>query len=265
MISVIVYGRNDNHGYNLPRRAALSLNCIAHVLSEEDEILFVDYNTPDDLPTFPEAISDTLTPWTRKRLRVLRVRPRDHAAAAAATRLPVVEPIARNVALRRSRPSRWILSTNTDMLFIPNGAMLLQGLLADLEDGFYQLPRFELPEGLWESLDRSDPARALETLAGWRARLPLDERVYADGHTLFDGPGDFQLFLRDDLFAIDGFDERMVHGWHVDANIARRMALRGRSAQSLEHLLAGYHCDHTRQASIYHGGERRYHRPRVAA
>ena len=256
MISVIVYGRNDNHGYNLPRRAALSLNCIAHVLSEEDEILFVDYNTPDDLPTFPEAISDTLTPWTRKRLRVLRVRPRDHAAAAAATRLPVVEPIARNVALRRSRPSRWILSTNTDMLFIPNGAMLLQGLLADLEDGFYQLPRFELPEGLWESLDRSDPARALETLAGWRARLPLDERVYADGHTLFDGPGDFQLFLRDDLFAIDGFDERMVHGWHVDANIARRMALRGRSAQSLEHLLAGYHCDHTRQASIYHGGER---------
>ena len=27
-----------------------------------------------------------------------------------------------------------------------------------------------------------------------------------------------------DLFAIDGFDERMVRGWHVDANIAKLLA-----------------------------------------
>ena len=42
MISVILYGRNDNYGYNLHKRAALSLNCIAELLSEGDEILFVD-------------------------------------------------------------------------------------------------------------------------------------------------------------------------------------------------------------------------------
>ena len=63
MISVILYGRNDSHGYNLPKRAAISLNCIAEVLSDpDDEILFVDYNTPDDLPTYIEAVYDTLTP-----------------------------------------------------------------------------------------------------------------------------------------------------------------------------------------------------------
>ena len=62
MISVILYGRNDAHGYNLHRRAALSLNCIAEVLTDpDDELIFVDYNTPDELPTFIEAISDTLT------------------------------------------------------------------------------------------------------------------------------------------------------------------------------------------------------------
>ena len=60
MISVVVYGRNDNYGYNLHKRAAISLNCIAEVLDgHSDEIIFVDYNTPDDYPTFPEAI------WTR--------------------------------------------------------------------------------------------------------------------------------------------------------------------------------------------------------
>ena len=56
MISAILYGRNDNYGYNLHKRAALSFNCIAEVLDETDEIIFVDYNTPDDFPTFPEAI-----------------------------------------------------------------------------------------------------------------------------------------------------------------------------------------------------------------
>jgi hypothetical protein len=46
-LSVVLYGRNDGHGYNLARRAALSLNAFAHVLSEGDEILFADCNTPD--------------------------------------------------------------------------------------------------------------------------------------------------------------------------------------------------------------------------
>ena len=62
MISIILYGRNDGHGYNLHKRAAISLNCMAEVLrDDDDEIVFVDYNTPDDLPSFPEAIADTLT------------------------------------------------------------------------------------------------------------------------------------------------------------------------------------------------------------
>ena len=60
MLSVILYGRNDSYGYNLHKRAAISLNCIAEMLSgEHDEIIFVDYNTPNDLPTFIEAIYDT--------------------------------------------------------------------------------------------------------------------------------------------------------------------------------------------------------------
>ena len=62
VISLLLYGRNDAHGYNLHRRAALSLNCLAEVLTDpDDEIVFVDYNTPDELPTFVEALADTLT------------------------------------------------------------------------------------------------------------------------------------------------------------------------------------------------------------
>ena len=103
MISIVLYGRNDNYGYNLHKRAALSLNCMAEVLTDPaDEILFVDYNTPDDYPTFPEAIQDTLTKRAREILRILRVRPRIHERFKPKTRLMALEPIARNVAVRRS-------------------------------------------------------------------------------------------------------------------------------------------------------------------
>ena len=100
MISVVLYGRNDAHGYNLHRRAALSLNCLAEVLTDDDdEIVFVDYNTPDELPTFIEAIADTLTPRCLDVLRVLRVPAALHRERfAPLTHLPAVEPVCRNAA-----------------------------------------------------------------------------------------------------------------------------------------------------------------------
>src|SRR5215472_1074094 len=151
MISVVLYGRNDSYGYNLHKRGALSLNCMAEVLTDPaDEILFVDYNTPDDFPTFPEAIRDTLTPRAQRMLRILRVRPTLHARFQDRTHLKALEPISRNVALRRSNPNnRWILSTNTDMIFVPRGPRSLSQIATDLDDTYYHLPRFEIPEYLW--------------------------------------------------------------------------------------------------------------------
>src|SRR5262245_23592222 len=179
MISAILYGRNDNYGYNLHKRAALSFNCIAEVLDETDEIIFVDYNTPDDFPTFPEAIQDTLTRRARELLRVLRVRPFIHDRFKSKTPLLALEPIARNVAVRRSRPSnRWILSTNTDMIFILQRVGSLTDIVRDLPKGFYHAPRIELPETLWESLDRQRPRESIDTIRDWGWNLHLNEIVF---------------------------------------------------------------------------------------
>jgi hypothetical protein len=259
MISVILYGRNDSHGYNLPKRAAISLNGIAEVLSDpDDEIVFVDCNTPDDMPTFPEAIRDTLTPRARELLRVLRVRPAVYDRHRNGTRFDVLEPLCRNVAIRRSRPgNRWILCTNTDMVFVPREkGRSLSEIVSDLPDGFYELPRFEVPEALWESLDRSDPGAILRSFEEWGRSLHLNEVVRADRYNRFDGPGDFQLMLRSQIFEIDGFDESMVLGWHVDSNLCRRMnLLNGRTDSLLDRCFA-YHCDHTRCSTVYHTADR---------
>src|SRR6185437_14457794 len=257
-ISIVLYGRNDNYGYNLHKRAALSLNCMAEVLTDtSDEILFVDYNTPDDFPTFPEAIQDTLTKRARNILLILRVRPRVHQRFKSRTRLVALEPIARNVAIRRSSAAnRWILSTNTDMIFVPQGTGSLSRLARDLAPGFYHAPRIEIPEVLWESFDRQAPVEIIATIREWGSTLHLNEIILGSEYILYDGPGDFQLLLRDDLFAHHGFHEGMLLGWHVDSNIARRMYVKYGAIGDLGTHIYGYHCDHTRHVTPAHSHRR---------
>jgi hypothetical protein len=254
MISIILYGRNDSYGYNLHKRAALGINCMAEVLTHaDDEILFVDYNTPDDHPTFPEAIADTLTDAAIARLRVFRVRPSLHERVRHRTHLKAIEPIARNVALRRSNPAnRWVLSTNTDMIFVPRGPASLSDIAGDLVDGYYHLPRFELPESLWEGLDRRNPVDVIDKVRRFGRTMYLNEIVYGAECIKYDAPGDFQLMLRRDLFRIDGFNEEMLLGWHVDSNIAKRLWLLYAKVGDVVDRLFGYHCDHTRQVTPMH-------------
>ena len=250
MISVILYGRNDSYGYNLQKRGALSLNCLAAVLSDpDDEILFVDCNTPNELPTFVEAIYDTLTPQAKARLRVLRLRPELYKRLAGHTHLAALEPHCRNIAIRRSNPrNRWILLTNTDMIFVPRAEFRdVTDAVRGLSDGLYTVPRFELPEPLWESFPRGDPATILETCRDLGPKLHLDEVTLSFAESRYDQVGDFQLAPRQALWNIHGFDERMIHGWHCDSNIAKRLYLYfGGHTESLAGRLKGYHCDHTR-------------------
>lgn len=253
MLSVVLYGRNDSHGYNLHKRAAISFNCIAEVLDDpDDELIFVDYNTPNDLPTFPEAIADTLTARCRQRLRILRIRPDLHEVFRDCTHLVALESVSRNAAIRRANPAnRWVLSTNTDMVFVPrDGVGSLSAAVADLPDGFYGLPRFDMPQALWESVDRADPAGTIDLFRHWGRRFHINEVVHGNPLIRFDGPGDFQLMTRDDIAAIHGFHEGMLRGWHVDSNLCKRMLLLRGAIGTLDHRVLGYHCDHSRQATL---------------
>ncbi len=237
MISVILYGRNDAHGYNLHRRAALSLNCIAEVLTDpDDEIVFVDYNTPDELPTFVEALADTLTERCLGLLRVLRVPAAIHEERfAARTHLPALEPVARNAAVRRANPSnRWLLSTNTDMIFVP---LVGPEPERDLRRPPGRVLRAAALRASRVALGAAPAERSGRGAGRDRAARPglrLDEPTLSHEWIRFDAPGDFQLVLREDFVAIDGFDEEMLLGWHVDSNFSRRMLLHRGSIESLE-------------------------------
>jgi hypothetical protein len=256
MLSLVVYGRNDNHGYNLHKRVALSINCFSELLTHrDDEIIFVDYNTPDEHPSLIETIQDTLTEKARQLVRVIRAYPSVHKGYAGKTPFPVVEAIARNIGFRRTNPAnKWVLSTNTDMILVPrNLNYSLNDILDTLEDGFYLLPRFELPEALWEQVDRSRPDDVIKKVRQWGKDFAINE-VINRPLVRYDAPGDFQLALRRDLFALSGMDERMLLGnVHVDSNLCRRMELLRGELKTLVGELFGYHCAHTRTATMVHG------------
>jgi hypothetical protein len=119
VLSVITYGRNDNYGFNLYKRTAFGFNCIAETLTDQDEILFVDYNTPRHLPTLPEFIWDTLTEKALRLLKVIRISPEIHERIKRDSPLKILENVARNAAIVRSNPqNHWILSTNPDVLLV---------------------------------------------------------------------------------------------------------------------------------------------------
>jgi hypothetical protein len=255
MISVIFYGRNDNHGYNLHKRASLSLNNIAELLThEDDEILFVDWNTSPGLPTFIESIHDLLTEKAKKITKIIKVDFYTHNLLfSSKTKKQTVEPVARNAAIVRSNPkNKWVLSTNTDMIFIPkNSNKSLSDICLELEDGFYELPRFSIPEIVWETFDRLNPKRVMEDIKELRLKIDLDEIITAGPILRYDAPGDFQLCLRKQLIEIRGFDENMILGWHVDSNLCRRLNILNGETKTLINELYGYHCEHTKTTTHF--------------
>lgn len=255
MLSVILYGRNDSHGYNYTKRLAVSLNCMAEMLSDpDDEIVFVDYHSQEDEPTALEAAQDTLTEKTQALVKIIRVRPSLKCFKKGAI-LPA-EPLSRNLAIRQTNPANpWILSTNIDMIFTTsNPQESLSTIVSDLPQGLYQLPRFELPENLWESeFDRLKPKENLEFLRKHALALHLQTKIRRPGFLCYDNPGDFQLMPRQAIFEIGGFNEQMLDGWHVDSNLCKRMFLYyNQKVETLEGRVAAYHCNHTRQHSSLH-------------
>ena len=252
MLSIVTYGRNDNYGYNLAKRTAIGFNCLAELLTDEDEILFVDYNTAEHLPTLPEFIWDTLTEKALNLIRVIRVSHDLHDQIKADSPLPILENVSRNAAIVRSNANNhWILSTNPDVLLILASPWpTLRDLLQQVKDSFYEMPRFDLPESIWSSFYRADPkanmAMARDWLVSHGAAVAETARDWRfQKYILFDAPGDFQLAPRDYFFRLRGFDESMNKYLHSDSNLAKRMWLlnNGRTDHLLTKLWV-VHQDH---------------------
>ncbi len=258
MLSVIVYGRNDSHGYNMHKRVSISLNSIAQSLNlENDEIIFIDWNTPDALPTLIEDISDTLTSKCLSLLKTIRVRENDHnRLSPKGLKRPTIEPFARNIAIRNANPNnKWLLSTNTDMIFITKENQSLSELVETLPRGYYQSYRFELPEFVWSNFDRLNPIECIQDSRKWILKTGLSKRINLNinGIKVADAPGDFQLAPLQDWQEIRGFPESLLNGWGVDGAVIENLTkVSGQANYIPEDQLITVHCNHLRSLTHFH-------------
>lgn len=224
MFTILVVGRNDNYGINLHKRTALSLNYLASLCQDpDDEIIYVDCNTPAYEWTLAEAIADTLTPQARQCLRVFRVTGEQMYGTIGETPLKFSDELSRNVGIRRSNPKNsWILSTNCDMLVQPLGGSF-HDMLKKLKPAFYLCPRVSIPIPQWMMLDRTNVRQIsdfCDTVIQQGFRLPEEK---PEPWLRFESVGDFQLAPREQWFAIGGCEEGMKLTSHSDANNARRL------------------------------------------
>lgn len=260
MLSIVVVGRNDSHGYNLSKRVATSLNSLTLPMTEGDELIFVDWNSDDINPTFIDAIRDTLTEKTLKHLVVYRVRSSIHKNLAKGTNRPILEPIARNAGIRRAK-NNWILSTNTDMIFNTYGKSYRQ-ILKNLQPNLYHLYRYEIPEYIWDQFDRLKPDETLETINSVFKKnnlyLKISTAPYETYENLFpDAVGDFQLAPKEFWHKLQGFPEDMLKGWHVDSRLSVSMEnkLELKSQIISSEIFEGYHQDHLRMLTHFHSSK----------
>ncbi len=255
MITYLVAGRNDYYGINLHKRTALSLNYFGTLCEDEtDEIVYVDCNTPDHELTLPEAIADTLTPETRRRLRIFRLSGAQMSAAIGETPLPFSDELSRNVGLRRSNPAnRWVLSTNPDIVVLPLLADSMKKVLLGLKDRFYLCPRFGIPASQWQELDRTN-MRQLDSLCEAIVQAGVRPPPEKAEWLRFASVGDFQLAPRQQWLDIGGCEEGMKLWGHSDANNARRLNLLngGGKTPDLGHELAVLHLDHNATVKSAH-------------
>jgi hypothetical protein len=256
MITFLVVGRNDGYGVNLHKRTAISLNYMAGLCAEtDDEIIYVDCNTPAHELTLTESIADTLTPEARARLKTYRITGEQMEGAIGKTPLVFSDELSRNVGIRRSNPRNpWLLSTNCDILIHPLGGKSIQEILSGLKPRFYLCARVGIPIAQWQSLDRANLIQISEFCDGvihQGFRLaPEKEQPWLR----FASVGDFQLAPRGQWFEIRGCEEGMKLWGHSDANNAKRLSLLngGGRTPDLTHEFAVMHLDHNPAISVSH-------------
>jgi hypothetical protein len=261
MISIVVVGRNDNHGYNLSKRVSSSLNSMAQMLSEGDEIVFVDWNTPIGYPVMPVSIKDDLLPKTKSILRIIRVPQTVHNLVSEGSNRALIEPLARNVGIRRaSANSKWILSSNTDILFASPSGKNFREIFQNLEESLWLTYRFEIPEFVWDDLDRRNPESTSDRLLQWYRDGSILNRIRVDSASgadfpIPDGVGDFQLATKSLWDKSTGFPEEMKKGWHVDTRLSLQMGRISTKKPQLisESDLVIFHQNHLRNSTAYHG------------
>jgi len=218
MKTVVIPTRNDNYGYFLAER---SIQCLNNMISHFDEVILVDWNSPDGIPAI-DQIKNSLHQTGKLRCVIV---PKEYVAKNIPhDAIPCCDVIARNVGIRRAK-HEWVLSSNIDILvsgFDENSLSV---------DTMYTCPKYLVPEQvhLVHTFPMTDDEKINFLKANKRhfARMELCANSIHhrdDPYSLCTGCGDFQLAHRDLWDGIRGYEEALYKRDYADTNVQVKAA-----------------------------------------
>ena len=258
-ISIVLTGRNDEHGVDFRARFFRTLRFNAEQLAAAGiphEFVFVEWAPPPHRPRLIDLVFDAFPGLDRGVCTWYVVDGRYHQALSLNPRLEYHEFIAKNVGVRRAR-GRFVLTTNCDVFL---GRAVLDVLAqARLESRVvYRAQRYDLKETVGERhLEETVGQRRLEETVGqqgvaWSdledpqnlARPPRALKApFLAGAT-----GDFLLLDRESFHQVRGFNEiYRAARFGIDRNFLVKAISSGLSIVDIGGPV--YHVDH---AGSYH-------------
>ena len=220
----VVIARNDNYGGNLTERAGYCLNSLTDTF---DEVIYVDWNTPDDkVSLIEEAKGLVIKSPKLKWIRVTSEQASEWTNHDTEAQV-VCEVMARNIGLRRLTTD-FLVSTNIDVI-CPYRSILDEQI--QLDSGFVTTAKrgislYDLRK-LGTSDDIDEVRDELLSLEPWYNQQPSISIRGDDKYSLVSSPGDFQIAHRDVWYTIRGFEERLYKRAYADTNIQQKAAKAG--------------------------------------
>jgi hypothetical protein len=263
-LSIVITGRNDDHGRNFLKRLQIFLHSLAQQCdhySLNAEIVLVEWNPPAEKPAILNAIR---LPETRTncKLRIIQVPAEIHRSFKHSDQLPLFQMRAKNVGIRRAR-GKFVLATNPDIIFADE----LIGFLASQQlspKRMYRVDRYDVSgeppadgsvdqtlqycrdhilrvNGRYISFEPQDGRfsrylRERRTLKTY----PLKRAVHTNGC------GDFTLVSRQVWNELGGYPEWDVRAIHVDALLCIAAHFGPAPEQFLQKPNLIYHIEHER-------------------
>jgi hypothetical protein len=248
-ISAAVIARNDGYGGNLIQRSTYCLNSLIHTF---DEVVFCDWNSPNNRTLIDEIRNDLLK---KQKLRVIKVTPEQ---ASKFTNFdpkasPCCEVLARNIAIRRCSGD-YIISTNIDIV-VTERRKLRELELQDKT--FYTIPRRHIDLNHLIKFNPTDVSCIQDFLylnreQYWQHKLGGAGAYPGDIWSKVCCCGDFQIAHRNIWHTIRGFEESMIYRNFADTNVQKKAALHGFNLEAKTDYDV-FHINHGSHSTPMHG------------
>ena len=235
--AALLYVRNDD--YKEDERV---IACLSSMLDTFDEVILLDWNSPEDKKPLLWEIKDKLPQTGRLKHYII--------PPSAANALTYEDPdaqvctqvISTNLMLRRC-DADWIVATTIDIL-APKREKLLEFLSNADPKTFYTVSRrdFEINDLEQFGFDKWKEYRDhLDTVS--QPRYFPAKVTPNDNYSIINCCGDFQMAHKSVWEGIKGYEEEMIYACFQDTNIQKKAVVYGYDLQAIYDLPL-YHMSH---------------------